>query len=523
MSDLLALLVAVPILGALLTLVAGYTFERLGWGVALVTSLVHTAMAGTVAAQVYAGGEPLAYAVGGFRPPFGIELVVDGLNAAVVVLVAAVALGVLAYARRAGPHSPAFYTGYLLLVAGLSGMSVTGDMFNLYVFLEITGLAAYALVATGDDGRSAVGALKYLLVGTVGASLFLVGIGYAFVATGTLNMADLAEKLAGVGYGSTLVRASFAFVVTGLAVKTALYPLHTWQPEAYASAPDSVSALISALVSTVSAYALARVVYSVYTVDFLASVAYAREFVLVLAGVSIVAGSVLAVMQSELKRMLAYSSVSQFGLVVAAFAVANEAAVTGGLVHLVGHAVMKGGLFLAVGAVAARTGVRYVEQFDGLADRVPLLSAALATLSLSMVGVPPAVGFVGKWYIALGAIQAGSWPIAVVILLSTLLTLAYFLRLVERMYFRSAATTEPSADSPTGTGAAAVADGGNSGDVTDDERPVLGRGDDADFGRPSVGMVAVVVVAAVLAVGLGPLVSTFEPLLEPTLDLLLQP
>ncbi|WP_224332253.1 monovalent cation/H+ antiporter subunit D family protein [Haloprofundus halobius] len=522
MSELLSLLVAVPILGALVALAVGYSFERLAWPLAFVTSLGHTALATLVAVQVYSGGEPLSYAVGGFRPPFGIELVVDGLNAAVVVLVAVVALGVLVYARRAGPHSAAFYTGYLLLVAGLSGMSVTGDMFNLYVFLEITGLTAYALVATGDDGRSAVGALKYLLVGTVGASLFLVGIGYAFVATGTLNMADLAEKLAGVGYGSTLVRASFALVVTGLAVKTALYPLHTWQPEAYASAPDSVSALISALVSTVSAYALARVVYSVYTVDFLASVAYAREFVLVLAGVSIVAGSVLAVMQSELKRMLAYSSVSQFGLVVAAFAVANEAAVTGGLVHLVGHAVMKGGLFLAVGAIAARTGARYVGEFDGLADRAPLLSAALATLSLSMVGVPPAVGFVGKWYIALGAIQAQAWPIAVVILLSTLLTLAYFLRLVERMYFRTATTTETPADSPTGTGAAAVADGGNTDD-TDDDRPTLGRGDDADFGGPTAGMVAVVVVAAVLAVALGPLVSTFEPLLEPTLDLLLQP
>ncbi|WP_224269631.1 monovalent cation/H+ antiporter subunit D family protein [Haloprofundus salinisoli] len=523
MSDLLALLVAVPILGALLALVVGYKFERVGWGVTLVTSLVHTALAGTVAARVYTGGSPLDYTVGGFQPPFGIELVVDGLNAAVVVLVAAVALGVLAYARRAGPHSPAFYTGYLLLVAGLSGMSITGDMFNLYVFLEITGLAAYALVATGDDGRSAVGALKYLLVGTVGASLFLVGIGYAFVATGTLNMADLAEKIAGVGYGSTLVRASFAFVVTGLAVKTALYPLHSWQPEAYASAPDSISALISALVSTVSAYALARVIYSVYTVDFLASVAYAREFVLALAGVSIVAGSVLAVMQSELKRMLAYSSVSQFGLVVAAFAIANEAAVTGGLVHLVGHAVMKGGLFLAVGAIAARTGVRYVEQFDGLAARAPLLSAAFAVLSLSMVGVPPAVGFVGKWYIALGAIQAQSWPIAVVILLSTLLTLAYFLRLIERMYFRSAAPTETPADSPTGTGAAAVADGGETSGADDDEPPTLGRGDDADFVGPSVGMVAVVVVAAALAVGLGPLVSAFEPLLDPTLELLLQP
>ncbi|WP_049893547.1 monovalent cation/H+ antiporter subunit D family protein [Halogranum rubrum] len=503
MNELLPLLVAIPLVGAVATLTLGSWSDRLAWPVTFLTMLVHVGLATAVASTVYRGGTPLATAVGGFTPPFGIELVVDGLNAAILVLVSAVAVGVLVYARRAGPHSVAFHTGYLLLAAGLSGMTITGDMFNLYVFLEITGLAAYALVATGDDGRAAVGALKYLLVGTVGASLFLIGIGYAFVATGTLNMADLAAKLATAD--PTLVGASFALVVTGLAVKTALFPLHTWQPEAYASAPDSVSGLIAALVSTVSAYALARVTFSVYTVDFLTSSAFAQEFLLGLAGISIVAGSLLAVMQTEIKRMLAYSSVSQFGLVVAGVAIANEAAVTGSLIHLVGHAVMKGGLFLAAGALAVVAGARTVEDYDGLGARAPLLSAAFAVLSLSMVGIPPAVGFVGKWYIALGAIQAESWPIAVVILVSTLLTLAYFLRLVERMYFR---TSSADVTSSTGTGATAVADGGDD--------------DDAGLTRPSVGMVAVVVVAALLAVGLGPLVSTFEPLLEPTLEILLQ-
>ena len=512
MNELLPLLVAIPLLGATLTLAAGFAFERLGWPLCFLTSLAHAGLATAVAATVYASGSPLDHGVGGFAPPFGIELVVDGFNAAVIVLVSAVAVGVLIYARRAGPHSVPFYTGYLLLLAGLSGMTITGDMFNLYVFLEITGLAAYALVATGDDGRAAVGALKYLLVGTVGASLFLLGIGYAFIATGTLNMADLAAKLATAD--PTLVGASFALVATGLAVKTALFPLHTWQPEAYASAPDSVSGLVAALVSTVSAYALARVTFSVYTVDFLRSSAFAQEFLLTLAALSIVAGSVLAVMQTEIKRMLAYSSVSQFGLVVAGVAIANEAAFTGSLIHLVGHAVMKGGLFLAAGALATVAGARTVDEYDGLGSRAPLLSAAFAVLSLSMVGVPPAVGFVGKWYIALGAIQAESWPIAVVILVSTLLTLAYFLRLVERMYFRTSTTTETTSSSATGTGTAAVADGGD--DATTDDPTEDG------LTRPSPGMVAVVVVAALLAVTLGPLVSTFEPLLEPTLELLLQ-
>ncbi|WP_101296581.1 monovalent cation/H+ antiporter subunit D family protein [Halegenticoccus soli] len=498
MSDLLPLLVASPILAAVAVLALGYKFERVGWPIAALASLVQVGLAGTVAARVYGSGRTVTYELGGFRPPFGIELVVDGLSAAVAALVAVVALGVLAYARRAGPRSIAFYTQYLLLVAGLSGMSITGDMFNLYVFLEITGLAAYALVASGDSGRAAVGALKYLIIGTVGASLFLLGIGYAFVATGTLNMADLSVRLAEVGYDATLVRASFALVVAGLAVKTALFPLHTWQPEAYASAPDSVSAFISALVSTVSAYAIARVIFSVFTVDFFAAVPAARTAVLTLAGVSIIAGSALAVMQTEVKRMLAYSSVSQFGLVVAGFALANQAGVVGGTVHLVGHGLMKGGLFLAAGALAAVAGARTVDEYDGLAARAPVLSGAFAVLALAMVGVPPAVGFVGKWYIALGAFEARAWPIAVVILASTLLTLAYFARLVERMYFRRpAAGTAPAG--------AAVADGGS-------DRPA----------GLSVGMVAVVVVVAILAVALGSLVAEFEQLMQPTLDTLLQ-
>ncbi|MFC7155283.1 monovalent cation/H+ antiporter subunit D family protein [Halomarina halobia] len=499
MSDLLPLLVAVPILGSVLALALGYVSARTAWPVATLVCVLQLGLAGTVAARVFGEGRTLSYAVGGFRPPFGIELVVDGLSAAVALLVALVALGVLAYARRAGPRSPAFSAQYLLLVAGLSGMSVTGDMFNLYVFLEITGLAAYALVATGDSGRAAVGALKYLIIGTVGASVFLLGIGYAFIATGTLNMADLATQLAAVGYDSTLVRASFALTVTGLAVKTALYPLHTWQPEAYASAPDSVSALISALVSTVSAYAIARVIFGVFTVDFLAAVPAARTALLTLAGVSIVAGSVLAVLQTEVKRTLAYSSVSQFGLVVAGFAIANETAVVGGALHLVGHAVMKGGLFLAAGAIAAAAGARTVDQYDGLAARAPVLSLAFATLAFAMVGVPPAVGFVGKWYIALGAVEAEAWPIAVVILLSTLLTLAYFARLVERMFFRGASAVEPA------PGTAAATDGGSPRDV-----------------GVSVGMVAVVLAAAAVAVALGALGAEFAQLMQPTLETLLQ-
>ncbi|WP_380675220.1 monovalent cation/H+ antiporter subunit D family protein [Salinigranum sp. GCM10025319] len=511
MSDLAALVVAFPILGSLVALLAGLVRSETGWPVAVVAMVAQTAAAAALAVGAF-GSSPVTYVVGGFTAPFGIELVIDGLSATMAVLVAVVALGVLGYARRAGPRSNAFYATYLLLVAGLTGMSITGDVFNMYVFLEITGLAAYALVASGEGGRPARAALKYLLVGTVGASLFLLGIGYAYVATGTLNMADLSAQLAAVGYTSPLVRASFGLLVVGLFVKIAVFPVHTWQPAAYAGAPDSVSGLISALVSTVAAYALIRIVFTVFTVDFLAANEFARTVLVAGAVVSIVVGSVLAITQREIKRMLAYSSVSQFGLVVGAIAVANGTALTGAMIHLVGHAIMKGGLFLTSGLVADETGARTIDAYEGLVERTPIGAAAFGVLALGMVGVPPAVGFVGKWYIALGAVEGEAWPLAVVILVSTLLTLAYFARILERMFFREAPPTPAEAST-------ADADGESPRQtvVTDG----VGTEVAARAAQVSTGMRATVLVAALLAVLLGVAAFEYGQLLEPTIDRLL--
>jgi multicomponent Na+:H+ antiporter subunit D len=495
MTDtLVPLLVAVPLLGAVLAVGAGLIDERGPPAVTALLLVAQTGLAGWIGSRALLGGE-LSNTVGGFVAPYGIELVVDGLSAVIVVLVAVVSLFVLVHAVRDDPGGTAFYAEYLLLVAGLTGMSVTGDVFNLYVFLEISGLATYALVASGA-GRAAVSALKYLLFGTVAASLYLLGVGYALVATGTLNMADLATELAAVGYDSTLVLASFGFVVVGLATKTALFPLHTWQPDAYADSPDSVSALIAALVSTVSAYALVRIVYTVYTPAFFEAVPVARDALIVVACVSIVVGSVLAIAQSEVKRMLAYSSVSQYGLVVVGVAIGTRAAVFGAVVHLVGHAIMKGGLFVAAGAIDETTGARTVDGYAGLADRFPVLGGASAALMLAMVGVPPAVGFAGKWYIGLGAVRAGAWPVAVVIFGSTLLTLAYFAILVERMFV---APPSPSVRAATDGGAERL--GGSA--------------------TPPRGLLALVVGAAVVAVALGFAVTGLETVLDPTLDTLL--
>ncbi len=493
----LALLVAVPILAATLPLLAGLKFDRTGWPIALVTAAIEVALAAFVVLQVAAGGR-YVHNLGGYPRQYGIELVADGLSSAVVALVAVVTLVVLLYARRGGPRRNTFYSAYLLLCGGLMGVGLTGDVFNMFVFLEIVGLATYALVASDRSGRSALAALKYLIIGTAGASLYLVGVGYVFVATGTLNMVELSSAIPEtVGYADPLIIASFCFVAVGLSVKAAIFPLHTWMPDAYAESPDTVTAYISGLVSTLGAYALARLIYTVYTPAFFEAVPLAGEALVALATVSIVAGSVLAVTQSDVKRMLAYSSVAQFGMVVAAFGLATEQALLGGVIHLVGHGLMKTALFLGVGVLATAYGVRTVGKYANLGYRSPVTAAAMGLLLLALVGIPPSIGFLGKWYIAWGAIEAGAPIVAGVIFFSTLLTLLYVARLLETMYFRPAEGIEGAVPAD---GVRLLSDGGAG------ERPV------------SFGMVFVVAALSVAAVALGFAGPAFESFLEPFLE-----
>ncbi|MFD1564271.1 complex I subunit 5 family protein [Haloarchaeobius amylolyticus] len=492
---LLPLLIAVPILTATLPIALGLWFDRTGWSVTAVTTTGLFAAAVALANAVYTDGV-ITHELGGYPQTYGIQLVADQFSAMIALLVTAVAAGVLAYTRRGGPRGNTFYTAYLLLTSGLLGITLTGDVFNLFVFLEITSIATYALVASGDGPESAVAALKYLILGTVAASMYLIGVAFVFMATGTLNMVELAAAIP-AAERPTLIRAGFAFIVVGFATKVAQWPLHTWQPSAYHRAPDGVTPLIAALVSTASAYAFGRVIVTVFEVEYLAAMPNAAAVVLTVGCVSVLAGTVLAVIQTEVKRMLAYSSVSQFGLIIAAYGVviagSSETAFIGAAIHLVGHGLLKAGLFLGVALVARSYGARTVDEYAGLAKARPIVAGSMAVLLLVLVGIPPGVGFVGKWYIALGAVQSQLWPVAAVIFLSTMLTLAYTARLLEKMYF-----TPPAAlDWPRTT------------------EPVATDGGDAT--AVSAGMVAIVVVAALGAVALGFAGGTIAEMLEPFL------
>ncbi|ELZ36724.1 NADH/Ubiquinone/plastoquinone (complex I) [Halorubrum saccharovorum DSM 1137] len=541
MSDvLLPVAIAVPLVSATFPIALGLKYDDAGWPVAAVATTVLAGLAAAIGVEVARNG-PLSHALGTYEPPIGIELVADELSVAVLALVAVVSLATLAFARVAGPRGNSFYSGYLLLVGGLTGLVLTGDLFNMFVFLEIVGISTYALIAADRSGASAYASLKYLVVGTVGASLYLLGVGYAFLATGTLNMLDMQVQIVEqASYADPLIRASYALIVAGLGLKIAVFPIHAWQPDAYQRAPDAVTTIVAALVSTASAYALIRVSYTVFTVDFLAANDAITTVMLIVAGASILAGSALAAMQSDLKRMFAYSSVAQFGMIVAAIALANETALLGGIVHLIGHGLLKFGLFLGVGLLALGYGGRELDDLASAARSAPYTAGAIAVLGLGLVGIPPSVGFLGKWYIGVGAVESSMGAgdpagigIAVVIFVSTLFTLSYVARVIERFYFAGVGLSdghgeeahgdEHDADDHGGSGSdhGVAADGGRESATGDDDGP-LTPVEGAPRSRlvpdrvPSVPL-AVLIVAALATIALGfggyALFEWFDPFL----------
>jgi len=376
------------------------------------------------------------YHLGGWAPPWGIEYVVDPLGGGMAVIVALLATLVSVYA---GPHirglsslrGAAFDSLFLLLTTGLLGIALTGDLFNLYVFLEVSSLAAYALLASGGE-RAVVATFRYALIGTIAASFYLLGLGYLYALTGTLNMADLAIQLEAVPPGSAMT-VGIVLLVVGLAIKMAVFPLHGWMPDAYTYAPPPVTMFIAAVMSKVSAYALIRVLFFVLPAGD--AVETARAVLSWVAVGGVLAGSILALAQTDVRRMLVYSSVGQMGYIVLGLSIGNTAALTGALLHVVGHAAAKGCLFGAIGSLPRQTVQAEIGGLAGAARRAPLAMAAFTIAALSLVGLPPTAGFFSKWYLLRGALDADAWLFAVVLLVSSLLGAVYFFRVLEQVYF----------------------------------------------------------------------------------------
>ena len=430
-------LVLLPLLGALLVAALAIGSPRRAQVLTLLSAALNLAAA--IAAVIACGdGTVIEYAYGGWQPPFGIAARIDGIGALIATLIAGVSLAVLTYAgptlRAELPRDePAYYAMSLLLVAALQGMVATADLFNLYVFLEISSLSAYALIAIGG-GAASLASFRYLLIGTVGASFYLLGVAYLFALTGSLNAADVAQALFQVAPSGALL-AALGLLSVGLGLKMAIFPMHGWLPDAYTYAPSATSALIGGLMTKVAALALLRALYGVFRPAHADLVVPVGDVIEILACLGILGGSLMAVAQRDFKRLLAYSSVAHLGFIALGLGLGNRDGVSGAVFHMVAHGVAKATLFLIAGGVTYRLGRRSIDALAGLQHAMPLSTVALVVAAFSMIGLPPTAGFYSKWYLMMGCLEAGRADLFAVVVASTLLSAWYFLRLFEIVFF----------------------------------------------------------------------------------------
>ncbi len=439
MQHLPALVVATPLLAAPVAILLRQRQVVQVWAVLVAWATL--AMAGSLLYTVLSSG-PISYQLGGWAPPWGIEYRVDIVNAYVLLVVSALASVVLVAApadirlELEPERAYLFYTAFILLLAGLLGITVTGDAFNVFVLLEISSLASYTLISLGKGRRALMAAFSYLVMGTIGGTFILLGIGLLYQMTGSLNMADLATLIPGVAHTRT-VAVAFAFLTVGLSIKLAVFPLHQWLPNAYTYAPAVVSAFISATATKVTYYVLVRVVFTLFGAGFVFGTLKLHWLLLPLSLAAMFAASIAAIYQTNIKRLLAYSSIAQIGYMTLGLSLASLTGLTGGLVHLFNHALMKGGLFLVVACITWGLATHEIEDMRGLGRRMPLTFAAWIVGGLSMIGVPGTVGFISKWYLVLAALEKGWLWLAILIVLSSLLALAYIWKVIEVAFFQA--------------------------------------------------------------------------------------
>jgi multicomponent Na+:H+ antiporter subunit D len=445
-----ALLVVVPLLGApLCVLLRSRTAAWLVFSAAASSCL---ACAILLTGQVAEHGT-LRYAVGGWPAPAGIELVADHFNVPVLLIVSLVAVVVALYARRSvaaeldARRAPLLYACLCLTLAGLLGLAITGDVFNAFVFLEISSLATYAMVAMGPRRSALVASFRYLVVGSVGATFVLIGIGLAYAVTGTLNLRDLAQRLLDVP-GNRALYAAVVFVFVGLAVKMAVFPLHAWLPSAYAEAPSAVSTFVAATATKVAIYVFARLAFTVFGAALVFQTMPVGLVGLAAGCLAMIVGSAVACYQRDVKYLLAWSSIAQIGYIVVGLSLATSAGVTAAYLHLINHALIKAALFAAAGLLVLRLGSARLSDWAGLGRRLPWTFTAITVAGIGLIGLPPTAGFVSKWALVTAVIDQKLWPVLVAIVVSSLLAVVYVGRIVEVAWLREPSVRVEPAKAP---------------------------------------------------------------------------
>jgi len=443
-SNLHMYVMAVPLLTAFLVNICGRTNRKAIAPLALGALSVSTLLAIFVLRRTLTFGD-LSYTVGGWAPPWGIELLVDPLSALMLLLISGISFlatfaALPCVKRDLEDRQHIFFTLYLILIAGLMGLVLTADAFNLYVMLEITSITTYGLIALGR-GRAPLSSFNYIIMGSVAACFYLLGVGYLYLLTGTLNMAHIATYLPAL-QGSGALTTALAFILVGLWIKMAFFPLHGWLPRAYSDAPDGAALLIAPLMTKVTVYLMVRLMLTFQSPAFPLLSMDVGSLIVWAAAIGIICASSMALGQRNLKLMLTYIIIAEVGYMVGGAWLANEQGMTGAILHIVNDALMTLCLFLAAVAIAYRTGSFHFDSLKGLYRKMPLTMAAFTVGAFAMIGIPPTCGFFSKWYLLLGGIEAGQWQFVIALIFSSLVNAVLFFRIIEIAYFGSLQESE---------------------------------------------------------------------------------
>jgi formate hydrogenlyase subunit 3/multisubunit Na+/H+ antiporter MnhD subunit len=429
-SSLPALIVSLPLMAAGVAAAQ----PRCGWWTGALAGLFTPLLVLLLGLEIVARGS-LGMQLGGWRPPLGISLYADGLSAAMLGITSLV-FGLITFYARAyfADHTATrwFWPLWLFLWSALNALFLSGDIFNLYVTLELLGLSAVALVALSPSRAAPVAAMRYLLVSLTGSLMYLMGVALMYAATGTLSIAMLAD--AGPVWPS--VATVFALMAAGLIMKSALFPMHFWLPPAHANAPAPVSAVLSALVVKASFYILVRLWLTVFEPLISPSSA---QLLGVMGTVAVIWGSVQALLAERLKLLVAYSTVAQVGYLFLVFPLSviprvGQTAWQGGMYFIFSHACAKSAVFLAAGSVIYSYGHDRIADLHGVVRRLPVSMFAFALAGVSLIGLPPSGGFIAKWLYLNASLSGGQWWWSGLIVLGGLLSTAYIFRFFSRAF-----------------------------------------------------------------------------------------
>ena len=390
-------------------------------------------------------GVPIIYELGGWSAPWGIELKVGNLGVFFLLVIALISMPVALFGQNnlqkelgSNKNTARFYVLYLLLIGALAGMALTNDLFNIFVLVEVATLSCCGLVSARNTPKAAQAAFSYLILASLGSTLILGGIGLIYIITGHLNMGFASQELTNVWVDSPhVVWMAFSFFLAGFGIKTAFFPLHLWLPDAHSAAPTPASAILSGLAIKGYFICFLKILYGVFGSNLIKELSINRLFIL-LGMVAIIAGSLLAIKQDELKRRLAYSTVAQVGYLFIGLGFMNEKGLAGTLLYLAGHAICKSILFLTAGAMISATGKEKVSELAGVGRKMPITMAAFTMASLGLIGIPLLPGFIGKWHLISGSLAAGKYVPVVIIIMGSVLCAMYLLPFIRTAYFGAA-------------------------------------------------------------------------------------